>query len=53
VIALHWKCPKHPRYNPELNGQGGIRGGCLFCHIVFDEWRRWYQIMREWKERAA
>jgi hypothetical protein len=22
------KCGRHPRYNPERDGRGGIKGGC-------------------------
>jgi hypothetical protein len=30
------KCERHPRYNPERNGRGGIRGGCSTCFSLFD-----------------
>jgi hypothetical protein len=29
-MKLKGKCPKHPRFNPEI-GQGAIRGGCREC----------------------
>ena len=29
-LKLKGKCPKHPRFNPEL-GRGAIRGGCPEC----------------------
>jgi hypothetical protein len=25
------KCERHPRYNPERDGRGGIKGGCSTC----------------------
>ncbi|RZU35610.1 hypothetical protein [Edaphobacter modestus] len=25
------KCERHPRYNPEREGRGGIKGGCSIC----------------------
>jgi len=25
------KCEPHPRYNPECDGRGGIKGGCSAC----------------------
>ena len=25
------RCDKHPRYNPEKDGPGGVRGGCARC----------------------
>jgi hypothetical protein len=30
------KCERHPRYNPERDGRGGIRGGCSACFSLFD-----------------
>jgi hypothetical protein len=29
-------CERHPRYNPERDGRGGIRGGCSACFSLFD-----------------
>ena len=30
------KCKRHPRYNPEREGRGGIKGGCSTCFSLFD-----------------
>ena len=30
------KCERHPRYNPERDGRGGINGGCSACFSLFD-----------------
>ena len=30
------KCSRHPRYNPEKDGGGGIKGGCSGCFTLFD-----------------
>jgi hypothetical protein len=30
------KCNRHPRYNPERDGRGGIKGGCSTCCSLFD-----------------
>lgn len=30
------KCVRHPRYNPEREGRGGIKGGCSTCFSLFD-----------------
>jgi hypothetical protein len=30
------KCERHPRYNPERDGRGGIKGGCSTCFSPFD-----------------
>jgi hypothetical protein len=27
------KCERHPRYNPERDGRGGIKGGCSTCFL--------------------
>jgi hypothetical protein len=29
------KCEKHPRYNPEKEGRGGIRGNCSRCEFLY------------------
>ncbi|HEY4051497.1 MAG TPA: hypothetical protein VGM27_31940, partial [Acidobacteriaceae bacterium] len=30
------KCPRHPRYNPERDGRGGIVGTCTACYSLYD-----------------
>jgi hypothetical protein len=37
-MSLRWKgkCLRHARYNPEKEGQSGIRGGCRRCQLLFD-----------------
>lgn len=30
------KCARHPRYNPEKDGRGGIRGACHTCYQLYD-----------------
>ena len=32
------RCSRHKRYNPAVDGQGGIRGGCPRCNLLFDIW---------------
>jgi hypothetical protein len=29
-------CARHPRYNPERDGRGGIKGGCTTCFSLYD-----------------
>ena len=45
-LRAHWtaKCEKHPRYDPEKHGKGGIKAGCERC------WELWelYQHVRYW-----
>lgn len=35
-IKIKWTshCMKHPKYNPEKQGSGGIRGGCMSCEAL-------------------
>jgi len=33
------KCEHHPRYNPEIEGEGGIRGACRQCRWLYDMYR--------------
>ena len=30
------KCERHPRYNPERDGRGSIKGGCSTCFSLYD-----------------
>ncbi|HEY1341996.1 MAG TPA: hypothetical protein VGF59_31000 [Bryobacteraceae bacterium] len=32
------RCSRHKRYNPAVDGRGGIRGGCVRCNLLFDIW---------------
>jgi hypothetical protein len=32
--SVHVKCLRHPRYNPEREGAGAIRGGCRYCQAI-------------------
>ena len=27
-------CPKHPRYDPAMEGESAIKAGCLACHLL-------------------
>ena len=33
------RCSRHKRYNPAVDGQGGIRGGCPRCNLLFEIWQ--------------
>ena len=33
------RCARHKGYNPAVDGQGGIRGGCKRCHLLFEIWQ--------------
>ncbi len=30
------RCERHPRYNPQRDGRGGIKGGCSCCFTLLD-----------------
>ena len=32
--SVRVKWPRHPRYNPEREGAGAIRGGCRYCLTI-------------------
>jgi hypothetical protein len=32
------RCAKHKRYNPAVDGRGGIRGACARCTLLADIW---------------
>jgi hypothetical protein len=33
------RCARHKGYNPGVDGQGGIRGGCQRCQLLFEIWQ--------------
>lgn len=33
-LAYKGRCPRHPRFNPERDGRGGVRGGCRVCDAL-------------------
>jgi hypothetical protein len=32
------RCAKHKRYNPAVDGRGGVHGGCVRCNLLCDIW---------------
>ena len=32
------RCARHKRYNPAVDGQGGIKAGCVRCNLIFEIW---------------
>lgn len=32
-LTVKWKakCKKHPRYDPQKEGEAGVKGGCAIC----------------------
>lgn len=33
------RCARHKRYNPAVDGLGGVRGGCPRCQLLFEIWQ--------------
>ena len=33
------RCARHKRYNPAVDGQGGIKAGCVRCNLIFEIWQ--------------
>ena len=55
-ITERVKAKCHPRYNPERDGRGGIRGGCSTCFSLFDLFHARQTLeapQREFLRRAA
>jgi hypothetical protein len=57
IGSVRWKgrCSKHPRYNPEIDGMGGIRGGCRRCEILLEIYTHHaslVRLLREFGSRA-
>jgi hypothetical protein len=38
------RCSQHKRYNPAVDGLGGIRGGCPRCGLLFEIWETSLQL---------
>ncbi len=48
-VKWHGKCPRHPRFDPEADGVGAIKGGCPQCQellVIFKSHRHTLQLMR-------
>lgn len=36
TVRFRAKCPRHPRYNPLIEGEGAIKGGCPKCQLLLE-----------------
>lgn len=57
IGSIRWKgrCHKHATYNPEMDGLGGIRGGCKRCEMLLEIYTHHTALvglMREFGSRA-
>jgi hypothetical protein len=48
------RCARHKRYNPAIDGPGGIVGGCQRCQLLLEIWEtsiRLNQLIRKFDNR--
>jgi hypothetical protein len=36
IMKWNGKCRKHPKFDPEKEGRGAIKGGCVPCAVLCD-----------------
>jgi hypothetical protein len=48
IGVIRWKgrCPKHPRYHPQKDGLGGIKGGCRRCELLLEIYNQHSLLIR-------
>lgn len=44
-VRWRGKCPRHPGFDPCLDGRGGIRGGCEKCTALADIYNHHVQML--------
>jgi hypothetical protein len=40
------RCARHKRYNPAVDGMGGVRGGCPRCLLLYEIWEASLRLNR-------
>jgi hypothetical protein len=55
IGSVKWKgkCNKHTGYDPEPDGEGGIRGGCARCRLLLDIFLHHTRLVRAMREFGA
>lgn len=38
-IKIKATCPRHSKFNPAKDGEGGIKAGCLHCYKMLELYR--------------
>jgi hypothetical protein len=46
--SVRWrgKCPKHPRFDPSIDGIGAIKGNCQKCNELMDIFHHHQEALR-------
>jgi hypothetical protein len=52
IGSIRWKgrCHKHSGYDPEIDGLGGIRGGCKRCEMLLEIYTQHASLVRLMRE---
>lgn len=50
MLRIALTCPNHKRYNPEKDGEAGIRGACKFCSALYQLYRQAVVCLRQVEE---
>lgn len=46
MLRIKLTCLNHRRYDPDKDGEGGIRGACKMCSAMFQLWLQAQQLQR-------
>lgn len=46
------KCRKHPNFDPDKTGRGGVKGGCKECNLLVDVWELSGQLNMKIRDAA-
>jgi hypothetical protein len=52
IANVTWKgrCGVHPKYDPRIDGEGGIRGGCRRCYALLGIYEQHHALMNAVRE---
>jgi len=52
IANVKWKgrCSTHPRYDPRIDGEAGIRGGCRRCYALLAIYEQHHALMTAVRE---
>ena len=52
IANVRWKgrCATHPRYDPRIDGESGIRGGCRRCYALLAIYEQHHALIASLRE---